>query len=115
MIKNFKLLGKNRLKKIVLHNETQELKFHCYHVEHDYDNNLIDEMLHYSTLYETDDVVNGHKLYFRVHKILFHTNRTKEEVEMDLEKYLTFIECNETNTIYSGLGDVEWISQKEDF
>ena len=115
MIKNFRLLGKTELESIVLQNENQDLKFHCHDIEHDYDTNIIEEMISYSTLFETDDVLNGHKLYFRVNKILFNTNQTREEVEKSGEEYITFIECNDTNTLYCGLGDVEWLSKKENF
>lgn len=115
MIKNFRLLGKTELENIVLQNENQDLKFHFHDIEHDYDTNIIEEMISYSTLFETDDVLNGHKLYFRVNKILFNTNQTREEIEKNGEEYITFIECNDTNTIYCGLGDVEWLSKKENF
>jgi hypothetical protein len=47
--------------------------------------------------------------------MLFNTNQTREEVEKNGEEYITFIKCNDTNTIYCGLGDVEWLSKKENF
>ena len=115
MIKDFRLLGKSELEKIVFQNESQDLKIYFHDIEHDYETNTIDEMLSYSTLFETDDVLNGHKLYFKVNKMLFNTNQTREEVEKNGEEYITFIKCNDTNTIYCGLGDVEWLSKKENF